>query len=236
MFGQGFPMHVGWLRLPYFDWPTCPAWLYRLTQECTSSWGWSWCRWWRPWSVIPKLFAWPPVRSLAQLLERVTLLLLVGGILFEIATGVLDIQYDYVFGFNFYIGHYYGAWVFTGAFAAHGASSCRACCGRCVPGRCARNCACPAPKTRPEPADPDGLVAPAPGPATLSRRGVLAVVGGGSALIAVLTAGQTIGGTARRMSLLAPRGGYRDSPDDFPVNHTAAAAGSPPATSATAGG
>jgi len=50
------------------------------------------------WSVIPRLFAWPPARSLAQLLERVTLLMLVGGILFEIVTGILNIQYDYVFG------------------------------------------------------------------------------------------------------------------------------------------
>ncbi|TDD59666.1 hypothetical protein E1293_46295, partial [Actinomadura darangshiensis] len=65
----------------------------------------------------------------------------------------------------------------------------------------------------------------APGPATLSRRGVLALVGGGGALIAILTAGQTIGGAARRISLLAPRGGYRATPGDFPVNKTAAAAG-----------
>ena len=43
----------------------------------------------------------------AHALERVTLLLLVGGILFEIVTGVLNIQYDYVFGFSFYTAHYY---------------------------------------------------------------------------------------------------------------------------------
>ncbi|TDD92900.1 hypothetical protein E1293_00005, partial [Actinomadura darangshiensis] len=120
-FGQGFPAHVGWLRLPYFDWPTHPVWLYRLTQGVHVTLGLVLV----PvvaaklWSVIPRLFAWPPVRSLAQLLERVSLVLLVGGILFEIATGVLDIQYHYVFGFDFYTGHYYGAWVFTGAFVAH---------------------------------------------------------------------------------------------------------------------
>ena len=71
------------------------------------------------WSVIPKLFTWPPVRSVAQLLERISLLMLVGGILFEIATGVLNIQYDYIFGFNFYTAHYYGAWVFIAGFVAH---------------------------------------------------------------------------------------------------------------------
>src|SRR5437899_1527617 len=71
------------------------------------------------WSVVPKLFAWPAVRSVAQLAERLSLVLLVGGVLFEIATGVLNIQYDYVFGFNFYTAHYFGAWVFLGAFVVH---------------------------------------------------------------------------------------------------------------------
>ncbi len=30
--GQAVPADPGWLQLPYFDWPTRPAWLYRLTQ------------------------------------------------------------------------------------------------------------------------------------------------------------------------------------------------------------
>ena len=42
--------------------------------------------------------------------------MLVGGILFEIITGVLNIQYDYIFGFSFYTAHYYGAWVFIAGF------------------------------------------------------------------------------------------------------------------------
>jgi DMSO/TMAO reductase YedYZ molybdopterin-dependent catalytic subunit len=31
-FGQAIPGNVGWLKLPTFDWPTDPAWLYRLNQ------------------------------------------------------------------------------------------------------------------------------------------------------------------------------------------------------------
>ena len=83
-------------------------------RACTSGSGWSWCRWCWPscGRSIPRLFAWPPVRSVAQALERVTLLMLVGGILFEIVTGLMNIQYDYVFGFSFYTAHYIGAWVF----------------------------------------------------------------------------------------------------------------------------
>ncbi len=68
------------------------------------------------WSVIPRLFVWPPARSIAQVLERLSVLMLVGGILFQIVTGVLNIQYDYIFGFSFYTGHYFGAWVFIAGF------------------------------------------------------------------------------------------------------------------------
>jgi DMSO/TMAO reductase YedYZ molybdopterin-dependent catalytic subunit len=112
-FGQAIPGNVGWLTLPTFDWPTDPSWLYRLNQGLHVGLGLILI----PivlaklWSVIPRLFARPPSRSIAQVLERISLLMLVGGILFEIITGVLNIQYDYIFGFSFYTAHYYGAWV-----------------------------------------------------------------------------------------------------------------------------
>ncbi len=79
---------------PIFQWPTRPSWLFALTQGLHVGLGLVLV----PvvlaklWSVVPRLFAWPPARSLAQLLERLSLLLLVGGILFELATGVLNIQ------------------------------------------------------------------------------------------------------------------------------------------------
>ena len=31
-FGTSVPADVGWLKLPTFDWPTRPVWLYRLSQ------------------------------------------------------------------------------------------------------------------------------------------------------------------------------------------------------------
>src|SRR3569833_3544703 len=225
-FGQAFPAHVGWLRLPFFDWPTRPVWLYRLNQGVHVTLGLVLV----PvvlaklWSVVPKLFAWPPARSLAQVLERLSLVLLVGGVLFEIATGVLNIQYDYVFGFSFYTAHFYGAWVFIGAFALHATLKfphlVRALRSRPFREELRTSRA----DTRPEPLDEEGLVAADPAPATLSRRGALTLVGGGSVLGAVLTAGQSLGGAARRVALLAPRGGYRETAADFPVNRTAASA------------
>nr|WP_227464711.1 molybdopterin-dependent oxidoreductase [Nocardioides lijunqiniae] len=59
----------------------------------------------------------------------------------------------------------------------------------------------------------------------MSRRGLLALVGGGSLLTFALTAGQTIGGPTRQLALLLPRGlDSGDGPNDFPVNKTADAA------------
>ena len=76
-FGQALPAHVGWLKLPTFDWPSRPAWLYRLTQGVHVGVGLVLV----PvviaklWSVIPRLFIWPPARSIAQVLERISLVM-----------------------------------------------------------------------------------------------------------------------------------------------------------------
>jgi DMSO/TMAO reductase YedYZ molybdopterin-dependent catalytic subunit len=179
------------------------------------------------WSVIPRLFVFPPARSIAQLLERLSVAMLVGGILFEIVTGVLNIQYDYIFGFSFYTAHYFGAWVFIAGFLMHLAVKIpRMVTGlRSLPMRkvLRTNLA----DTRPEPRDADGLVAAEPAEPTMSRRGALGLVTAGVALIGVLTAGQTLGGITRAAALLLPRGRVR-SPGDFPINRTAVAAGVSP--------
>jgi len=222
--GQAIPADVGWLRLPGFTWPTHPSWLYRLTQGLHVGLGLVII----PvvlaklWSVIPRLFVWPPARSIAQLLERLSLVLLVGGILFEIVTGVLNIQYDYIFGFSFYTAHYFGAWVFIIGFLMHIAVKIP----RMITGlrslplrdvvRTGRD------DTHAQSYEPDGLVAADPAEPTMSRRGAVALVGSGVLLIAALTVGQTLGGAARGAALLLPRGRGRG---DFPVNKTAVAAG-----------
>jgi DMSO/TMAO reductase YedYZ molybdopterin-dependent catalytic subunit len=224
--GQAIPGHVGWLRLPVFEWPTDPSWLYRLTQGVHVGLGLVLI----PvvlaklWSVIPRLFVWPPATSPAQLLERVSLVMLVGGVLFEIATGVLNIQYDYIFGFSFYSAHYFGAWVFITGFVMHIAIK--------IPRMVTGLRSLPLRKvlhtntsdTHPELEDPDGLVAADPAEPTISRRGALAVVGAGTLLMTVLTAGQTVGGVTRPAALLLPRGRSRAG-GDFQVNKTADAAG-----------
>lgn len=227
-FGQAFPRDVGWLRLPPFDWPTRPSWLFRLTQGLHVGLGITLI----PivlaklWSVLPKLFDWPPARSVAQALERLSLLLLVGGILFEIVTGLLDIQYAYLFGFDFYTAHYLGAWVFAAALVVHVSLKLRRMLTGLRSRPLRRELATRRAATRPEPPDPDGLVAARPGPPTMSRRGALALVGGLSLLLAALTVGQHLDGPWRRTALLLPRGRQPGSgPTGFPINRTAAAAG-----------
>lgn len=227
-FGQSRPSDVGWLKLPTFDWPTDPAWLYQLTQGVHVGLGLVII----PlilaklWSVMPKLTQWPPVRSVAQLLERISLLALVGGLLFEIITGVLNIHYDYIFGFDFYAAHYFGAWVFIAGFVVHVVLK--------VPlmWRTLRSRSLMevlrtrTEDTEPEELDEGGLVSRDPAAVTIARRGALGLVAAGTAFIAVLTVGQTVGGPLRKAALLLPRGrSYGNGPNDFQINRTAQAAG-----------
>ncbi len=225
--GGAVPGDVHGLRLPYFVWPTHPSWLYRLSQGLHVGLGLALV----PvvlaklWSVIPKLFAWPAARSIAQLVERLSLALLVGGILFELATGLLNIQYDYVFGFDFYTAHYYGAWVFIAAFVVHVGIKAPIML-RSLRGRSMRaELRTPLAQTRPEPPDEHALVSVDPAPPTISRRGALALVGGASLTVVAVTVGETVE-TLRPTALLAARGRtYGTGPTHFQVNRTARIAG-----------
>ncbi|MFI9361586.1 molybdopterin-dependent oxidoreductase [Kitasatospora sp. NPDC053057] len=222
----------GVLGFYLFDWPTRPAWLYRLTQGVHVTLGVVLV----PvvlaklWSVIPKLFEWPPARSAAHALERLSLLMLVGGAVFEFATGILNIQLHYVFPGSFYTLHFYGAWVFIAAFAVH--VSLRL--GRMVRALRSRPLLAElrtgVADTRPEPPDADGLVTVAPTSPTIARRGALALVGAGSLALLVVTVGQSIGGRLRGTALLAPHNRAPEAgPNGFQINKTAAAVGVSPA-------
>lgn len=226
--GNAFPGATHGLHLPFFDWPTHPAWLYRLSQGLHVGVGFALI----PvvlaklWSVMPKLFAWPAVRSFAEVLERGSLFLLVGSILFELATGVLNTQYDYVFRFDFYTAHYYGAWVFVAAFVTHVAFHIGTMWHSLRTRRLRTELRTPLAQTVPEPPDAYGLVAQSPSAPTLSRRGLLAGVGGASVLLTLVTVGETAGDGLRRTALLSARGqSYGSGPGDFQVNRTARTAG-----------
>jgi DMSO/TMAO reductase YedYZ molybdopterin-dependent catalytic subunit len=218
----------GWLGFYLFSWPTHPVWLYRLNQGVHVTLGLTLVPilLFKLWSVLPKLFEWPPVRSLAHMLERASLFLLVGGAVFEFVTGVLNIQTWYPFPTSFYTLHFYGAWVFMAGFVVHVAvklpAMVRALRSRSFIGEMRTNLA----RTRPEPPDAGYLAPVNPAIPTISRRGVLAFAGAGAALVALLSVGQSLGGSLRRTALLAPHNqDVGTGPGDFQVNNTARNAG-----------
>jgi DMSO/TMAO reductase YedYZ molybdopterin-dependent catalytic subunit len=218
----------GLLGFYLFSWPTDPAWLYRLTQGVHVTLGLALVPIvaFKLWSVLPRLFQWPPVRSPAHLLERASLLLLVGGAWFELVTGILNIQTWYTFPGSFYPLHFYGAWLFIAGFAVHLAvklpTMTRALRGRSL----ARELRAGLAGTRREPPEAGYLVSLAPAEPTISRRGVLAFAGASSGLVAALSVGQSIGGALRRTALLAPHGqDVAGGPGAFQVNKTAASVG-----------
>lgn len=207
----------GLLGFYLFSWPTSPHWLYRVTQGIHVTLGIVLV----PvllaklWSVIPLLFSWPPIRSLSHGLERLSLLLLVGGAVFEFATGILNVQLHYIFPGSFYTLHFYGAWVFIGAFVAHVALR--------LP-RVVRAVSSHRGASSADP--PSALVSPRPAEPTLSRRGAVALVGLGSAALLTVTVGQSVGGWFRRTALLAPHGRSPGTgPNGFQINKTAASVG-----------
>ncbi len=222
-----------------FTWPTHPSWLYAFNQGIHVSLGLALIPavLVKQWSVMPRLLTWPPARSPAHAIERISLVFLVGGIFFEIVTGVLFVEYWVPFHFGFTAAHYYGAWVFFGALVLHTTvklpklrQSLR------TRGTLSQVLRTDLEHTVAEPSEdpalePDSLVPVAPAPPTMSRRALLGVTAGGSVLLGVQGIGQAVGGPVRSLAFLLPHGTTAGTgPNDFPVNGTYAALGLPAGT------
>ncbi|WP_053226781.1 molybdopterin-dependent oxidoreductase [Solirubrobacter soli] len=199
-----------------FNWPTSPSWLYGLTQGLHTNVGLIAIPFLlaKLWSVIPRLFVFPRP---SELIERLSIALLVSSAVFELATGVMNAQYWYPFKFNFVVAHYYGAIVFVASLALHVIVKLpvirKAYRERGVLKPLRDDLA----HTKPEPTG--DLVTPNPAAPTISRRGLFAFAGAGAATLLVANAGQSIGGPLRKVAFLAPRR------EDFPINKRAAQAG-----------
>ena len=181
-------------------WPSRPVGLYRLTQGTHVIGGLATVPLLlaKLWTVYPKLWQWPPVRSMAHAAQRAMVSLLVAGALFQLTTGLFNVAYWYPFPFFFPAAHYWTAYIVFGALLIHVA-------GEWAKVRRLRDAA--------QAAEPAGL----------SRRGFFVTVAGACGLVAITTAGETFTPLAR-LAVLAPRrpgvGTQR-----LPVNTTALAAG-----------
>jgi len=186
---------VTWLPIP-----PSPAWGYQLTQGLHVASGLASI----PlvvvklFSVYPKLFAWPPARSVRQALERLSIAVLVSSMIFELTSGVANIAQWYPFGFFFPRAHYAVAWAVVGSLLVH--------------------LAVKAPLITAALRQRLDL----PHEQGLSRRGLLFATGAAVVTLTAVTVGQTLPGFGR-LALLAPR--RPDiGPQGLPVNKTAAGA------------
>jgi DMSO/TMAO reductase YedYZ molybdopterin-dependent catalytic subunit len=187
----------------WFSWPPRPVQLYRVTQGIHVATGLACIPLLtaKIWSVLPKLFTWPPVRGVAHAVDRATAGLLSAVALFQLVTGVLNIAYWYrPMPFAFIAAHYWTAWLAVGALALHAAVK------------------LPLLRSGPSVVDdpPDDMVV------RRSRRRFLGLVGATAGLVTLATVGQTVR-PLRNVSVLAPR--VPDvGPQGVPVNRTAASA------------
>ncbi|MEE6163873.1 MULTISPECIES: molybdopterin-dependent oxidoreductase [unclassified Mycolicibacterium] len=187
---------------PWFFWPTRPVWLYRLTQGLHVISGIAAIPLLvvKLWSVWPKLFERPLIGGLVRQLERLSILVLVGAMLFQLSTGLMNIAQWYAFQFFFTTAHYAMAYVAAGAVLVH--------------------LAVKLPVIRRALDEPlESLEHAPPGP---TRRTVLRGTWLAVGLATIVTAGQTVP-LLRRVSVLAPRSGQ--GPQAVPVNRSAIAAG-----------
>jgi hypothetical protein len=150
------------------------------------------------WTVYPRLFAWPPARSVLQALERLGIALLVGSALLEVFTGLLNTLQWYPWPFPFRQTHFWLAWIAVGGLLLHIAAKWPEIGANWHRVRAER-----------EP--------------VAGRRAFLGGVAVSVLGVTLVTAGQTVP-WLRRFDLLAPR--RPDvGPQGLPVNRTALAAG-----------
>lgn len=186
---------------PWFFWPAGPVWLYRFTQGLHVATGIAAVPLLivKLWSVWPKLFKRPVIRSPLHLLERGSILVLVASMIFQVVTGLMNIAQWYAFGFFFTTVHYAMSYVVFGSVLLHVAVK--------------------IPVIREAFDKPVDFGLPATGP---SRRTVLRGTWVAAGVATVATVGQTVPWLSR-VSVLAPRTG--DGPQGLAINRSAVQAG-----------
>ncbi|HVM66349.1 MAG TPA: molybdopterin-dependent oxidoreductase [Acidimicrobiales bacterium] len=212
-FVTGLFSHVHQHPLSWLPVPARPAGLYRVTQGIHVASGIA-CL---PlllaklWVVWPRLLSYPPVRHVADVVERAGVLALVGGGVFMVFSGTANIAQWYPWHFSFTATHYWMAWVTIGALLAHLGAKWAITRRTFSRHRPPIDAADPVLGTVAEEAH-DGL----------TRRGFLTTVAAASGVLTLTTIGQTLPLPGlRRVALLAPRD-PAVGPQGRPVNRSAA--------------
>jgi hypothetical protein len=120
-FGTGLYSHFLQDPLPGMAFLTRPASLYRITQGLHVAVGIA-CiplLLGKLYTVFPLLFAWPPARTVAGLLERASIALFVASSLVQLATGLVNTYQWYPWPFPFRQVHFALAWVIVASLAIH---------------------------------------------------------------------------------------------------------------------
>lgn len=154
------------------------------------------------WTVYPRLFEWPPARSVLHALERLGIAVLVGSMLLELFTGLLNTLQWYPWPFPFRQTHFWVGWMATGGLLLHIAAK----------------------------APLIGAHWRRVSPGLAQRRAFLATVTASVGVVTLTTAGQTVP-WLRSLDLFAPRRPDIGS-QGLPVNRTAAQAGTTTAPTA----
>jgi hypothetical protein len=191
----------------WFEWPSRPAGLYRVTQglHVISGLASLPLLFGKLWTVYPRLWIRPAVTSVLHAVERLALVPLVAGSLFLLFSGVANVSLWYPYDFFFPAAHYWAAWITVGALIVHVGAKWHL--------------------VRHPPQEAISPSKPAQG-GSLTRRSFLGVITGVTGLLTIVTAGQTVP-LLKRLAILAPR--KPDvGPQGFPVNKTAAGAGVDP--------
>jgi hypothetical protein len=71
------------------------------------------------WVVYPRLFAWPPVRTFVDVIERGSVAVLVSTSLLQLVMGVLNTFQWYPWPFSFPRTHWALSWIVVGALVVH---------------------------------------------------------------------------------------------------------------------
>ena len=120
-FATGLYSHFIQDPLPWMGFPSRPEWLYRVTQGVHVIAGVA-CiplLLGKLSTIFPLLFAWPPVKSVAGLLERASIALFVASSLVQLAIGLLNTLQWYPWTFSFRHTHFALAWVIVASLLIH---------------------------------------------------------------------------------------------------------------------